>query len=282
METHEAAWESADGLQLFERSWRPAQPKAAVVIIHGFAEHSGRYEHVVARLAARGYAVQALDLRGHGRSEGKRTFVRSMDEHTGDVERFLARIRERESGLPVFLLGHSMGGMIVALMLITSGDRGLRGAVLSGAAVRSTRGSARIVQLLLRALGRLFPRLPLAKLDGTLVSRDPTVVERYDNDPLVYRGRVPAGTARAMIHAGRKVTKEMEAISPPLLILHGSEDGLVDPEGSRDLYERAGSADKALKIYDGLYHEILNEPEQDEVLRDIIDWLDARTGTSAG
>jgi alpha-beta hydrolase superfamily lysophospholipase len=280
METHEATWESADGLQLFERSWRPAQPKAAVVIVHGFAEHGGRYDYAGAQLAANGYATYALDLRGHGRSDGKRTKVRSFDEHTGDVERFLARVREREPGLPAFLLGHSMGGVIAGLML-TAGDHGLRGAILSGAALGSARRGWRIFQLILRAIGRLIPWLPVAKLDSAQVSRDPEVVQRYDRDPLVFRGRVSAGSAWAMIRAVRRVRRDMQKISLPLLILHGGADAMVDPGASRLLYERAGSVDKTLKIYDGLYHEILKEPERAEVLHDIVAWLDARVDASA-
>ncbi|MEX0786022.1 MAG: lysophospholipase, partial [Dehalococcoidia bacterium] len=202
-------------------------------------------------------------------------FVRSVDEHTGDVGRFLERVREREPGRPLFVLGHSMGGLIVALML-TSSEQGLRGAILSGAALRATRTSSRLLERLLRFLGRFFPRLPLPKIKSADVSRDPAVVERYDSDPLVFRGSVPAGTARAMIHGARAVVRDMESITLPILILHGSEDGLVHPDGSRELYERVASTDKALKVYEGLYHEIMNEPEQELVLGDILAWLDKR------
>lgn len=275
MESEESTWQTFDGHELFERRWRPAQPKAAVAIVHGLAEHSGRYEHVAQRLVAAGYATYALDLRGHGRSDGRRVFVRSADEHVHDVKRFLERVREREAGRPMFVLGHSMGGLIVTLML-TADAPDLRGAVLSGAALRSTRRSARLLQGLVRLLGRLLPRLPLARLDSADVSRDPAVVQRYDDDPLVFSGRMPAATARALILAGREIAPEMESITLPILILHGSEDALVDPESSRQLYERVSSRDKALKVYEGLYHEILNEPEQDQVMADIVAWLDER------
>lgn len=275
MQREEGVWQSPDGLELFERSWRPAEPKATVAIIHGFAEHSGRYDHVGERLAQAGYAVYALDLRGHGRSQGRPVYIRSIDEHIGDVERFLERVREREPGRPLFVIGHSMGGLIVALML-TNGEHELRGAVLSGAALRATRSSSRLLERVLRFLGRLFPRLPLPRIESADVSRDPAVVERYDTDPLVFRGSVPAGTARAMIHAARAVVRDMESITLPILILHGSADGLVHPDGSRELHERVSSTDKALKVYEGLYHEIMNEPEQELVLSDIVAWLDKR------
>ena len=126
-------------------------------------------------------------------------------------------------------------------------------------------------------LGRAVPKLPLRKLEAAAVSRDPEVVSRYDSDPLVYRGKMPAGTLSAMIRAIRAIEHRMSHATRPLLILHGSEDALTDPNGSRELFRRALSTDKTLEIYEGLYHEILNEPERDDVLADIASWLDPRT-----
>ncbi len=279
MRTEEATVRTADGKQLLERSWLPeGAPNALVAIVHGYAEHSGRYHHVAQRLVANGYAVYAFDLRGHGGSEGRRVLVRAMDEHVADLASFLARVRERGPGLPLYLLGHSMGGTIVTLFLI-SGHDGVSGAILSGAALQPRRGLASVTSSLIALLGRLVPRLPLGKLGSETISRDPAVVERYDSDPLVYRGRMPAGTVSALIRAIRIIDARMEAITLPLLILHGTSDELTDPDGSRRLYERARSSDKTLKLYDGLFHEVLNEPEQDEVLADIVAWLDARVAS---
>ena len=270
---------AADGRQFLERSWRPdGAPRALVAVVHGYAEHSDRYQHVAQRLVASGYAVYAFDLRGHGRSEGRRVLVRAMDEHVADLAAFLARVREREPGLPLYLLGHSMGGTIVTLFLI-SGHDGVSGAILSGAALQPRRGLSGIISSLFSLLGRLAPRLPLGKLGSETISRDPAVVERYDSDPLVYRGRVPAGTVSALIRATRTIDARMEAITLPLLILHGTSDQLTDPDGSRQLYERVRSNDKTLKLYDGLFHEVFNEPEQDEVLADVVAWLDARVAS---
>ena len=277
MRRSEGAFETADGLQLFEQSWRPDEPPcAAVVIVHGFAEHSGRYQHVAERLVGSGYSVYAFDLRGHGRSEGKRTYVRSVEEHTADLDAFLARVRQHETDVPLYLLGHSMGGTIVTLYLI-SGRREVNGAILSGAALRLPGGVSRVLQALLSLLGRLTPKLPLSKLSSSDVSRDQTVVTAYESDPLVYRGRALAGTTGALIRAIRTIEAQMEAVTLPLLLLHGTADGLTDPEGSRRLHERAASADKTLKLYEGLYHEVLNEPEKERVLTDIVQWLDERT-----
>jgi len=264
-----------DAPVLFERRWQPtASPKGVVVIVHGYAEHSGRYEHVAAYLTGRGYAVEAFDLRGHGKSPGRRAYVRSPDEYLDDVRAALDRARQRYPGLPVFLLGHSMGGGIVTLLVLRE-PKSVDGVILSAPSIRGRRSVPRIVQALLGLIGRFLPRVRLGKLDSALVSRDPEVVARYDGDPLVYRGGMATGTLRAMVAAGREIARDMERFSLPVLLVHGTEDGLTDPEGSRELFERASTPDKQLKLYTGLFHEIMNEPEQAEVLSDIARWLDA-------
>ena len=278
MNRTEGTFETADGLALFERSWLPeGEPKATVVIVHGFAEHSGRYDHIAGRLAGAGYAVYAYDLRGHGRSPGRRSYVRSLDEHVDDLRTFLARVRERQPGGRRFLLGHSMGGTIVARYL-TSDGRDADAVVLSAPVLKLKLGPLGILRWIALALGRLFPRLPLGKLNSADISRDPAVAAAYDSDPLVYRGRIRAGMAAAMVKAVRAIEERMDAIDLPLLLLHGSADALAEPDGSKALYARARATDKTLKLYDGLYHEIMNEPEKEQVIADIISWLDAHAG----
>jgi alpha-beta hydrolase superfamily lysophospholipase len=250
------------------------------LVVHGYAEHSGRYDHVASRLTDAGYAVHALDLRGHGRSEGERALIRSFDQYIDDVAAFLERIRSSSPLLPVLMLGHSMGGLIVALFLARRTD-GVRAAVLSGPAVKAGSNAARPLEWLLRALGRVLPRLRLARLDSGKVSRDPDEVAKYDNDPLVYHGQMKAGLVGAFSKAVRTLQKRAPKIDLPIAILHGGADGLADPEGSRILYERITSVDKTLRVYDGLYHEIFNEPERDHVLSDVIAWLDARSPGTA-
>jgi acylglycerol lipase len=273
MRENERMFTTTGGRRLFERSWLPdGSPTAAVVIIHGYAEHSGRYRHVAERLVDNGYAVHAFDLCGHGRSDGRRAFVRSLDEHVADLRSFVARVHQQEPGLPLFVLGHSMGGTVVAMFLASS-EPSLRGAILSGAGLKLRGGPARIMELLLSILGRLAPKLPLGKLRSEEISRDPAVVSSYDDDPLVYRGRMQAGTAAALIRAVRTVASRMNRITVPLLLLHGTSDKLTEPDGSRDLYQRANSRDKTLKLYEGLYHEVLNEPEKERVLNDVVQWL---------
>jgi acylglycerol lipase len=273
---NERMFTAIGGRRLFERSWLPdSNPKAAVIIVHGYAEHSGRYQHVAERLVDNGYAVHAFDLSGHGRSDGGRAFVRSLDEHVADLRSFVARVRQEEPRLPLFLLGHSMGGTVVA-MFLASGEPLLRGAILSGAGLKLPGGPARIVETLLSILGKLAPKWPLGKLRSEEISRDPAVVSSYDSDPLVYRGRMRAGTAAALIRAVHTVASRMNRITVPLLLLHGTADKLTDPDGSRELYKRANSRDKTLKLYGGFYHEVFNEPEKEQVLNDVVQWLHER------
>ena len=269
-------FDAADGRRLFEQRWLPAgEPRAHLAIVHGYAEHSGRYAHVGEALAARGYAVHALDLRGHGRSDGDRAIVRSFDEFLEDVRAFLRRVREHAGARPVFLLGHSMGGTIVTLELAVDKPQ-LAGALLSGGVLTSA-GTPRIVRAIVGLFGRLFPKLPIVKLDAAHVSRDPAVVERYEHDPLVFRGRIRAGIIAAMGRAVRRIERDAGAIALPMLIMHGTEDLLASPDGSKLLFDAIASSDKTLKVYDGLHHEILNEPEQDQVIADMAAWMDARS-----
>jgi len=273
---------SADGTRLHARRWLPAgAPRALLAIIHGYAEHLGRYEHVAAYFAGRGYAVYAVDLRGHGESEGARVRVRSFAEYLEDAGALFEYACSQHQGVPPFVLGHSMGGGIVALSLVTR-PPDARGFILSGPVLPNPQTSllkrigAAIVERIALTLGRLAPGFGLRTLDAATVSRDPDVVARYDSDPLNYRGKVPAGTAAAMIRAVRAIERRAGRITQPLLIAHGGADALASPDGSRWLYERAPSADKTLRVYDGLYHEVLNEPKREQVMADMAAWMDAR------
>ena len=269
-----------DGLRLHQQTWLGNAPKAAIVLVHGYAEHSGRYQHVAERFTEAGYDVYAFDLRGHGRSEGKpRVYVLSIDEHTGDLERFLASVRERTRGIPLFLLGHSMGGAISARFLVGD-DHGLAGAILSAPAVRRAGIFGRSLEALFLLIAGLAPRWHFPKVDSATVSSDPEVVERYDNDPLIYRDGMPLGTAAAIVRSARYVDKNAGKVRLPIFIGHGMGDKIVNSLASERLHERVGSKDKTLKLYPGLYHEILNEPERDQVMQDMIGWLDARVSES--
>jgi acylglycerol lipase len=270
----EARFRSTDGLELFEQSWFPEAPRGVVALVHGYAEHSSRYEPVAVHLAGSGYAAHTFDLRGHGRSEGKRCFVRTFDEHLNDLSILLESARRRWPDAPVFLLGHSMGGLIAALFSLDRSSQ-LSGMILSAPSVMLGSDFSPFKIRTLSFLGRVMPKLPTARFPSASLSRDPAVVESYRTDALVYQGRAPARTARELVSAIRRAQAEMERIDLPLLVMHGGGDLVADVEGSRQLHARAGSQDKSLKIYDGFYHEIMNEPERERVLADVTVWLDA-------
>jgi len=275
---HEEDWfKTNDGLNLFEQRWQPAKKVKAIIIIHGYAEHSGRYAHVAEFLVNHGYAVETFDLRSHGKSEGKKTFIRSFDEFLSDVDLFLKRVNERHPNKNLFLLGHSMGGTIATLFAITR-KLDLKGIILSGATLKLSDEISPFLVRISAIVGNILPKLPTIKVDCNALSHDPEVVKKYDNDPLVYRGGIPARTGAEFTRAIKLIQKQMELVTLPLLILSGTADRLSDPEGSKQLYKRAQSKDKTLKLYDGLYHEILNEPEKEKVLTDIVEWLDGRKG----
>ena len=276
MPHHEDRFETPDGLRLHERCWLPAgDPVAVVIVVHGLTEHSGRYAGLAGALNGHGYAVYAADLRGHGRSEGSPTFIRAFDEHLADLELLVDRVRSRQPGKPLFLLGHSMGGAIVALWAITRQPE-VGGLVLSAPPVRVSGNIFPILRHLAGIFSRLAPRLRITRLGSGMLSRDPEVVAQFQGDPLVFHGRFPVRTGAEILRAGQRIEAHMEDLHCPLLLLHGSGDVVTDPAGSEDLFTRARSHDKTLKLYPGLYHDLLHEPEKEEVTADIVEWLDAR------
>lgn len=263
---------TADGLRLFTQGWQPATPpRAQVVIVHGYAEHSGRYAALAARLVADGYTVQTFDQRGYGRSEGRRAYVASFDVYVQDLHRFMEQVKARSPHLPVFLFGHSMGGAVAACYVLDFAPP-LAGLILSSPALRSN--DARLLQKLAGLLGALAPRLPTLRLDCTLLSRDRAVVTQARQDPLNYHGRYLARTGAEIIRAMRRLETDGEHLALPLLLLHGTADRITDPGATAELYERADSTDKTIELYDGLYHETFNEPEKEHVIADILLWLE--------
>jgi acylglycerol lipase len=270
----------AGGRRIYWQSWTPeSEPKALIMIVHGAGEHSGRYGHVAEALVEDGYAVYALDHRGHGRSDGPRALIDRLDSAVADLDRLVKEALAEHPALPVFVLGHSVGGTIAVRYALDHQGR-LTGVVLSGplAAI----DAAAPLRFAGRVLSVVVPTLPLIAVDPALVSRDPQVVAAYQSDPLVHHGKLPVRTLAELISAIDQFPDAVRAITVPTLILYGSADRLCPPSGSGMLGERIGSEDKTVKAYEGLYHEILNEPERDEVLADIRAWLSARAGSAAG
>ncbi|MEV6280449.1 lysophospholipase [Nocardia sp. NPDC051832] len=262
------------GSRIAWRAWLPdGETRAAVVLVHGVAEHSGRYGHVGARLADAGFAVYALDHVGHGKSEGGKANIGSMAGSADNVEGMLEVAGREQPGVPRFLLGHSMGSLIV-LYLATRAPLKVDGIVISAPPLDIPVGNP-VQKLLAPVLSRLTPNLGVLELDSSMISRDPAVVATYDADPLVYRGKLPARTATEILQASETVKARLDKLTVPTLVLHGTADALAAPSSS-DLIER-GAASKDLTVlrYDGLYHEVFNEPEQDKVIGDVVEWLQA-------
>jgi alpha-beta hydrolase superfamily lysophospholipase len=267
-----------DGTSLFARVWAPdGSPKAAVCMVHGIGDHSLLYSHPRDALLRAGYAVSAFDLRGHGRSDGRRGHLR-VDDAMDDIELLLDDTRQRFGSIPCFLYGHSLGALFVLHYALLRRPP-LAGVVATGPPFRTALSENRAKMVAVRALGGLLPGLTLPSgLDATLISRDPDVVAAYRGDPLVH-SRASLGLARDVMAAADWDLANADRFSLPLLIMHGGADRLNYPSGSRLFAERV-PGDCTLEVYDGLYHEIHNEPERQQVFDDLIGWLDARLSSS--
>jgi len=268
-------WQGGDGSSLNVTRWLPdGDPKAVVLLAHGYAEHAGRYGHVAARLTAAGYAVYAIDHWGHGKSSGTMGYVPAFSLYIDGMAGLIGRVRQVWPGKPRLLLGHSMGGLIATLLLVGR-QRDFAAAALSGPAILTATPPSKLTVWISRFLSRYFPRAGVMKLDPTGVSRDPSVVAAYLADPFVHVGKLSARLAAEMFDAMAVAQADAPKITLPILIQHGEADRLTAPAGSRFLFDHVSSTDKRLEIYPDLFHEIYNEPERDAVLDDLVGWFDA-------
>ncbi|HET9014551.1 MAG TPA: alpha/beta hydrolase [Thermomicrobiaceae bacterium] len=269
----EGYFAAPDGLDLYYQSWTSgaAPARGAVIIVHGIGEHSGAYDSVVARLVPAGYALYGFDLRGHGRSPGRRGFIRSWDDYRQDLAALARLVEAERPGARRFLLGHSMGGVIALDYALRYPD-GLAGVAAIAPAIGEL-GVSPGRLLLARVLSRLWPTFSLPTgLDSTTLSRDPRVVDAYRADPLVHN----RGTARLGTEFGETIAwvqAHAADLRVPLLIQHGSADRLAVPDGSRRFVAQAGTADRELREYPDAYHQLHNDLDRDAVLDDLLDWL---------
>jgi alpha-beta hydrolase superfamily lysophospholipase len=260
--------------RIYYQCWMPeGESKAVLMMVHGLAEHSGRYMNVVNHFVPLGYAVYGIDHPGHGQSEGPRVYVERFEDFTDTLKIYFDMVRDWQSNKPIFLIGHSMGGLIAAVYLLDH-QAELEGAVLSGPSVKVPDSISAITIFAGKMFSALIPRLGLIQLEAEGVSRDPAVVKAYVSDPLVYTGKITARLAAELLKTMQRVTAEATKITLPILIVQGKADRLVDPEGAQMLYDTVGSVDKAIKIYDDLYHEVFNEPEHVQVMGDVEAWLE--------
>jgi len=268
----QSSFPSTDGTRLFRRAWLPAQPRRVLVLVHGLAEHSGRYDHVGAWFSARDCAVHAYDHRGHGRSQGARGHVGSFTELLDDLEAFLGVVRREHPELPLAIVGHSMGGLVVGALLCERKPDVL-GAVTSGAPLELPSSVSRTRLRAVRALRRLAPRLRIANgVDPGTLSRDPEVVRAYVDDPFVYR-RITVSLASELMEAIVRTAGGAVQVRVPMLLLHGEADHLSPARGSRGFHGQLRGGGHRLRLYPQLRHEIFNEPEQEQVFEDVLAWL---------
>ena len=272
----ERTFTGVGGVRVVYDVWNPEiEPRGVVILAHGYGEHARRYDHVAQRFAAAGLITYALDHRGHGRTGGKRVRVRHMSEFVADFRSLVATATAEHPGLTRIVLGHSMGGGIVlAYGAQYPSEYDLM--VLSGPAIAAHTGVSTAKAMLGKAIGSILPDLPIEQIDPDAVSRDPMVVADYKADPLVYRGKIPAGIDKALLVVGETMPRLAGGISAPLLVVHGGQDKLVAAAGSQTLVQCVASTDVELKIYPELYHEVFNEPERDVVLDDVTAWIGAR------
>ena len=272
---NEETFEGTGGITIFTRSWRPpsGKPRAVLVSVHGLKAHGGLFDWAAAEFVKRGIAVYNLDLRGHGRSGGAALEIESFADYLSDVGQLVDLARKREPGLPIFVLGHSAGG-VVGLHYVREHQQEIAGFICHSFAQEVP--APDIVLTLLRGISHLAPHIGVFELKNEAFSRDPAFVERMRNDPYLTEAKYPARTIAELARADDRMKKEFQTVTLPLLIMHGSADAVTVPHGSKLFYEKAGSTDKTLKLYEGHFHDLLNDLGKEQVLEDIVAWIAAR------
>ena len=269
----EGSFKGYKNLNLYYQCWLPTRvPKAVLVVVHGLAEHSGRYMNMVNYFIPKGYAIYALDCRGHGKSQGLRGYVERFSHFVNDLDTFLYVIRSMHQDTKIFIVGHSVGGTITTVYAVHHQNK-FDGLILSGPTLKAGTSVSPALIIVARILSVLFPKMGLYVIDASAISRDEAVVNAYVNDPLVYRGKIRARLGTEIIKVMQTLPSQMWKVHLPVLIMHGTADQLSSPRGSEVLYDRLSATDKTLKLYHGFYHEIFNEPGHDHVFADMDAWL---------
>ncbi len=273
-QAREEKFRGAKGLDLFSRAWRPkGAARAVVVLSHGFNSHSAYYAWTATELVRSGYAVYALDHRGRGKSDGERFYVDAFSDYVDDLGTFIELAKAREPGLAVFLLGHSAGGVVASVYALQH-QKELAGLICESFAFRVPAPDFALA--VLKGISHIAPHAHVLKLPNEAFSRDPKVVEAMNADPLIAHEVQPTKTVAEMVRADDLLEKGFGSIELPLLILHGTADKATKPSGSQQFYAAAGSKDKALKLYEGHFHDLLSDVGKELVMADIKGWLEAR------
>jgi alpha-beta hydrolase superfamily lysophospholipase len=272
--TDAGTFESVDGIRVFFRSWHSSgKPRGIVVIVPGFNSHSGYYAWTGDRLASCDLAVYAFDLRGRGKSDGERFYVEKFADYLSDIAEGIGLAKSRTPELPVFLLGHSAGGVLACLYALDHPSE-LAGLICESFAFETPAPGFALA--VLKGLSHVAPHAHVLHLKNEDFSRDPQVVTTMNFDPLIADETQPTSTVAELVRADERLRSEFPAMSLPLLILHGTADKAAKPGGSKFFYENAGSADKTLKLYEGSYHDPLNDLDRETVIRDIQNWIASR------
>jgi alpha-beta hydrolase superfamily lysophospholipase len=273
----ETSYETHDGKKLYLQAWMTESPKASMLLVHGLGEHSGRYLHLVEKLTEIGVSVFTFDGRGHGKSAvGKPdAYFDSYQDYLKDIDALFGKVKSYVPGVPAFLYGHSMGGGLVAAYVLDFKPE-VTGVILSSPAIKEAEGTSKLLMAVGGIMSKYFPRFKALKLDASKISRIPAEVEKYLNDPLVYTDTIPARTANELLLMMGSIQKRANEFDLPVLLIHGSADGLTNPKGSEILLEKARSKDKILKVFLGGYHELINDSDREEVMDVIIRWLKER------
>jgi alpha-beta hydrolase superfamily lysophospholipase len=266
--------DGTSGLKILVRSWRPAgDPRGVVVICHGVNSHSGYYGWAAEQLAASGLAVHALDLHGRGRSDGERFYLEKLGDYLDDVDAVVTLARSRAPGLPVFLLGHSAGGVVSCVYTLENQAK-LAGLVCESFAFQVAAPDFALA--VVKGLSHIAPHAHVLRLKNEEFSRDPQVVQQMNDDPLIANEVQPTKTVAELVRADERLKREFPLITLPVLILHGTADKVTNPKGSQLFYDTAGSHDKTLKLYEGHVHDLLNDLGKEQVMNDIREWIGAR------
>jgi acylglycerol lipase len=267
----ERTFEGVGGLKIFTRTWRPeGPPRGAVVVVHGLKSHSGLYEWPASQLAQRGFAVHALDLRGHGKSEGERLYIEKFADCVDDIGKLVGAAKAADPGVPVFVLGHSAGG-VLACMYALDHPNDIAGLVCESFAHELPAPDFALA--VLKGISHVAPHAHVLSLKDEDFSRDPAFVARMKSDPLIPHLAYPSQTAAELVRADERLKKEFSHFTLPVLILHGTTDKAAKPSGSQHFYDRAGSKDKLLKLYEGHFHDLLNDVGREQVMADVTEWL---------
>lgn len=275
----DATFTGSGDLKIAYRSWRTAtSPRGVVVIVPGFNSHSGYYGWAAERLLALGVSVYAVDLRGRGKSDGERFYVPQFADYLSDVADMVTLASTREPGLPVFMLGHSAGGVLACLYAVEH-QANLSGLICESFAFQTPAPDFALA--VLKGLGHVFPHAHVLRLKNSDFSRDPAAVAAMDADPLIAHETQPTQTVAELVRADEQLRKDFARITLPVLILHGTADKAAKPAGSQTFFDNAGSRDKTLKLYDGHVHDLLNDIGREGVIADIVQWVDARLATTA-